>query len=70
MALPSEKGVPYRVLLQTFEDGAYADQPFRLLIQASGSKGKPKTVLRATQCKDVRVGQTVDALYVFYGRLC
>jgi hypothetical protein len=67
VALPSENGVPYRVLLQTFDDGAYADQPFRLLIQAAG--GEPKTVLRAAQCKDVRVGQTADALYVFYGEL-
>lgn len=67
--LPTERGVPYRVMLTTFHDGAYADQPFRLLLKADSSAGEPKNILQATQCKNVSVGQTADTLYVFYDDL-
>lgn len=69
VALPTENGVPYRLMLRTFADGSYADQPFHLLVKADGSSGEPKTVLRAAQCKNVSVGQSADRLYVFYGEL-
>jgi len=62
-------GVPYRVLLKTFQDGAYADQPFHLLVQTRGGAFEPKTVLRAEQCKNVTLAQTSDTLYVFYDEL-
>ncbi len=67
--LPSATGIQYRVLLQTFQDGAYADQPFHLSIKRSGSRFDPKTVLRAQQCKNVSVAQTRDTLYIFYDEL-
>ena len=67
--LPSATGVHYRVLLRTFQDGAYADQPFHLSIKIPGSRFDPKTVLRAQQCKNVSVAQTPDTLYIFYDDL-
>ena len=69
VALPTVPGVPYRVLVKTFRDGHYADQPFHLLVQIKGSEGQPKTILRAEQCKDVQIAQTPRTLYVFYDEM-
>ena len=69
VTLMTEKGVPYRVMITTFHDGAYADQPFHLLLKADHSAGEPKNVLQAGQCKNVSVGQTTEILYVFYDEL-
>lgn len=69
IALPTAAGVPYRVLVTTFNDGAYADQPFHLLLESKGAAGDPKTVLRAEQCKNVHLAQTPHTLYVFYDEL-
>jgi hypothetical protein len=66
--VPQESGVHYRVFIKTFQDGAYADQPFDLLVQADAN-AEPRTVLRAGQCKNVSVGQTAGVLYVFYDEL-
>ena len=69
VALPNASGVPYRVMLKTFGNDPYADRPFDLLVEADGSLGEPKTVLRAEQCKNVSVAQTAERLYVFYDEL-
>ena len=68
VALPQVSGVPYQVLLRTFHDGDYADQPFHLLVKTPADDD-PKTVLRAAQCKNVSVAQTADKVYVFYEEL-
>ena len=67
--LPSASDVPYRVLLKTFHDGAYADQPFHLMVSVPGSTNEPKTVLRASQCRNVSVAPTDRTLHVFYEEL-
>lgn len=68
VALPHVNGNPYRVWLRTYQDGAYADQPFELFVRSKSSK-ITKRVLFAEQCKDVSVAQTRDTLYVFYDAL-
>jgi hypothetical protein len=67
--LPMQSGTAYRVMLKTFSDGAYADQPFHLLVVPRAGKAEPKTVLRAAQCQDVDVGQAPKTLFVFYREL-
>lgn len=59
--------MPYRVLLKTFQDGAYADQPFHLMVSVPNAD--PKTVLKAQQCKNVSVAPTEGTLHVFYEEL-
>lgn len=68
LSLPREKGIGYNVLLQTFHDGAYADQPFRLSVK-SDSATEPHEILVADQCKNVSVAITPRAVYVFYDQL-
>lgn len=68
VALPQVRGAPYQVLLRTFHDGDYADQPFHLLVKTSAAED-PKILLRAEQCKNVSVAQAADKVYVFYDEL-
>lgn len=69
VTLPTQGAIPYRVILKTFRDGDYADQPFHLLLKAERGNAEPRTILRAAQCKEVNVGQTPDTLFVFYREL-
>jgi hypothetical protein len=66
VVLPSGGDVPYRVSLKTFKDGAYEDQPFHLMVTVPKAKTEPKTVLKASQCKNVSVAPTESTLHVFY----
>ncbi len=67
--LPVSEGVDYQVSIKTFDDGAYADQPFHLLVRTKDRGSQSRTVLRAEQCKDVAVAHTQDILYIFYDEL-
>ena len=67
--LPGVKQASYRVLVRTYQDGAYADQPFHILVKQMNSGEEPKTVLRSEQCKNVSVAQDIDTVYVFYEEL-
>lgn len=67
--LPHADGVPYRVFLQTLQDGAYADQPFRLLVNTEEDDFPAKAVLIAEQCQNVSVALTASTIYVFYDHL-
>lgn len=65
-ALPSEKGAAYQVSLRTYHDGGYADQPFELQTTSKTGSGQGGQVLSAEQCKNVKVAQTKDNLFIFY----
>jgi hypothetical protein len=67
--LPKVAGVNYQVMVRTYQDGAYADQPFHLMVKADGSTDLPKIVFRSAQCQHVLVAQTPRTLYVFYKEL-
>jgi len=69
VALPGVKDAPYRVLVRTYQDGAYADQPFHILVKQVNGREEPKTVLWSEQCKNVSVAQEPDTVYVFYEEL-
>ena len=68
LPLAGTDGAPYRVWLRTYQDGEYADQPFELLVRAKSGK-ITATILRAQQCENVSVAQTIDTIYVFYSHL-
>lgn len=65
--LSDSSNLPYEVFLQTFKDGAYADQPFKLFTKGKSDDDKlPMEVLFASQCKNVQVVPTRQYLYIFY----
>ncbi len=67
--LPALLDSDYTVGLKTYKDGAYADQPFDLSVKAKNSDDSANIVLSADQCKNVKVVQDEEALYIFYERL-
>lgn len=67
--LPSSVELPYYVSIKTYKDGEYADQPFELRLSLKANSNIGGRVLLAHQCKNVRVAQTDDYLYVFYDEL-
>jgi len=67
--LRTSSGQSYEVSVKTFKDGAYADQPFHLRIVSKRSPEDELKVLAAQQCKNVKVLQRPDYLYVFYEEL-
>jgi len=66
--LPGAAGVPYTLLLKTYEDG-HADQPFKLLVTTPDEPARQVQILFAEQCRNVVVAQTPRLLWVFYDEL-
>ena len=67
--LAAEENTPYRLILRTFKDGEYADQPFWLSARPSGGTGIVDLILRSEQCKNVDVFQEPRDLTIFYDEL-
>lgn len=67
--LPSSSDQPYEVSIRTFKDGAYADQPFHVRVVSKGTKVSEITLMRASQCKNVKILQRPDFLFIFYDEL-
>lgn len=67
--LPSASGSTYQVSLRTYEDGDYADQPFELRTTSKTGSGQGGQLLSAAQCRNVKVAQTKDNLFIFYDEL-
>ena len=64
--LPKVEGANYELTLGTWLTGDYADEPFRLTVTANDIPG---TIIEASQCRNVSVGQAPDAIFVFYEHL-
>lgn len=67
--LPSASGSTYQVSFRTYKDGSYADQPFELRTTSKTGSSQAGQVLSAEQCKNVKVAQTKDNLFIFYDEL-
>lgn len=64
--LPSADGSPYQVSIRTYNDGAYADQPFEVKAESKNFPEHSESILSAEQCKNVQIAQTKESLYIFY----
>jgi hypothetical protein len=67
--LPSESGLSYEVSVRTYEDGNYADQPFELKTESKMESKNYVSFLSAEQCKNVKVAQTKNIVFIFYDEL-
>ena len=68
-ALPDEQDTAYHVFVKTYKDGAYADQPFSIKITSKTEPEKESEPISAEQCKNVRLIQSKNTIYVFYDEL-
>jgi hypothetical protein len=69
IALPSTAELPYLASVQTRKDGAYADQPFALKAVSKAHTEADSQLISAEQCKNVKVVQTKDTIFIFYDEL-
>lgn len=66
--LPAPSEVPFTVSLRTY-GGGHADRPFDLRVSSKTAAGMESTVVRSSQCKNVRVLPRRDYIYIFYDEL-
>mgnify|MGYP001293784001 CR=1 FL=1 len=66
--LPSSSQKGYTASVKTF-GGAYADHPFEVWVESKSLPGHKNVILRASQCKNVKILPREDFIYVFYDEL-
>lgn len=69
VALPSSEDLLYQVLVRTYTDGAYADQPFSVRVVSKINSKRDSVPITAAQCRNVKIAQTKDIVYIFYDEL-
>jgi hypothetical protein len=67
--LPSASGSSYQVSIRTYKDEGYADQPFELRTTSKNGSGQGGQILSAEQCKNVKIAQTKENLFIFYDEI-
>jgi hypothetical protein len=63
--LPHASDSAYAIKFKSYDEG-YADDAFAIRAVSIRPPGHENTLLRASQCKNVRIVQTIDTVYIFY----